>query len=415
MMIYLILWSVFFTTTILPVQANDLSMGASAQNYLQQKASYESALQNFHAAKSAALNQQAALVNAQEDLETRKRNFAVQEDIWNDAQKLEHKAGVEVSPAIKQRYVEATHQVEEAQVKVVQFEKTLQDTVQQQNSSQNLLLEEYTKLKKVQMELSEAIFKILQQQIGQEKEVSVTLEQVCNDEMTKKQCRDKALDQAKSNAIKQGIENLLNEIDTQFAIKDSKDILPLQLSKNELALESDGVVLNFQSELSEFTTNGNFSLRIKALIKVGAKESMKQRLFKQTAALSPPLPEEIEQSKSAPQTPHENKDSELSQQIVTSTDLDKKKAEFSDESSKKSSDTYSTPRDADRASSGNIFKQIGEFIAGLILIAGIITIFTNLHQGISLLVVGAIAASFPIVTIILIIILIIGALAKQQA
>jgi len=183
-------------------------------------------------------------------------------------------------------------QLDAAQANVSTLEKAVQEAVQQQNTAQNATVQAWEKLDRMRTALAEARFQVLQQQIEQQKEISVAFEHACGEEMAKKQCREQAMERAKRDAIEKGAAILVDAVSEAKLEKDTTGVPRLRLTKDEIKTESTGLMQNLQTVRSEFTPNGNFSLEIKAIVKGQAGETLKERVFNQTAAI-PALPEVV--------------------------------------------------------------------------------------------------------------------------
>jgi formylglycine-generating enzyme required for sulfatase activity len=268
------------------------SVETALENYRQQNAAYDAALQTFYAARNTVTEKQNMLAVAQKEVEVSQADFAAQEEILNDVQKLERRTGVEVSPAIKKKYFDVKAQLGAVQANVSTLEKAVQEAVQQQNTAQNATVQAWEKLDRMRTALAETRFQVLQQQIEQQKEVSVAFEHACGEEMGKKQCREQAMERAKRDAIEKGAAILVDAVSEAKLVKDASGVPQLKLTKDDIRTESSGLVLSLQSVRNEFTPNGNLLLEIKAVVKGQAGETLKERVFNQTATI-PALPEVV--------------------------------------------------------------------------------------------------------------------------
>jgi len=268
------------------------SVETALENYRQQNAAYDAALHTFYTAKNSVAEKQTALANAQKEVENSQAQLTVKETLFKKAMELEKESGEEISPAIKKKYFDVKAQLDAAQANVSTLEKAVQEAVQQQNTAQNATVQAWEKLDRMRTALAEARFQMLQQQIEQQKEVSVAFEHACGEEMAKKQCREQAMERAKRDAIEKGAAILVDAVSEAEMVKDASGVPQLKLTKDDIRTESSGLVLSLQSVRNEFTPNGNFLLEIKAVVKGQAGETLKERVFNQTAAI-PALPEAV--------------------------------------------------------------------------------------------------------------------------
>jgi formylglycine-generating enzyme required for sulfatase activity len=268
------------------------SVETALENYRQQNAAYDAALQTFYTAKNSVAEKQTALANAQKEVENSQAQLTVKETLFKKAMELEKESGEEISPAIKKKYFDVKAQLDAAQANVSTLEKAVQEAVQQQNTAQNATVQAWEKLDRMRTALAEARFQMLQQQIEQQKEVSVAFEHACGEEMAKKQCREQAMERAKRDAIEKGAAILVDAVSEAKLVKDASGVPQLKLTKDDIRTESSGLVLSLQSVRSEFMPNGNYLLEIKVVVKGQTGETLKERVFNQTAAI-PALPEAV--------------------------------------------------------------------------------------------------------------------------
>ena len=294
MRIYLLLSGIMLNLSWFPAWAEPITVEVALENYRQQNTTYDAALQRFYAVKTIVAEKQTVLAQARREVESCQANFTAQEKIFDDAQKLERKTGVEVDAIVKKKYFDAKNQLELAQTSAAKQEKAEQDASEQQSITQNVTVQAWQKLDQVRAELVAARFQVLQQQIEQQQEVAVAFEYPCGEEMTKKQCRERAMERAKEEAIVRGAKILVDAVSEAKLLKEASGAPQLQLTKEDISKESSGLALNLQPVRTEFTQNGNFSLEAKVMVKGQLGEPLKEKIFNQMTAI-PALPDAVKQ------------------------------------------------------------------------------------------------------------------------